>query len=66
MQGSYSRRRFLKTAAAGSAALAMSARSYGRVVGANERISIGIIGCGGRGVGAWLVCVHMPRARMLK
>ncbi len=55
MQGSISRRNFLKTAAAGSAALAMSATSYSRVIGSNDRISIGIIGCGGRGIGA-----HMP------
>ncbi|MBL7146641.1 MAG: Gfo/Idh/MocA family oxidoreductase, partial [Phycisphaerae bacterium] len=55
MQDSISRRNFLKTAAAGSAALAMSATSYSRVIGSNDRISIGILGCGGRGVGA-----HMP------
>ncbi|MHC4509333.1 MAG: Gfo/Idh/MocA family protein [Planctomycetota bacterium] len=58
MQGSYSRRKFLKTAAAGSAALAMSATSYSRVIGSNDRISIGIIGCGGRGVGAHMPGVH--------
>jgi len=55
MQGLYSRRRLLKAATAGSAALALSAASYSRVVGANERISIGVIGCGGRGLGS-----HMP------
>ncbi len=56
MAGNYSRRSFLKKAsAAGSVAMAMSAVSYGRVMGANERISIGQIGCGSRGVG-----VHMP------
>jgi predicted dehydrogenase len=55
MQGSISRRDFLKTAAAGGAALAMSASSYSRAAGSNDRISIAIIGCGGRGVGA-----HMP------
>ena len=55
MQESISRRTFLKTAAVGSAALTMSTTSYSRVVGSNDRISIGIIGCGGRGVGA-----HMP------
>ncbi|MHC4424916.1 MAG: Gfo/Idh/MocA family protein [Planctomycetota bacterium] len=55
MEGSYSRRKFLKTAAVGSATLALSASSYSRVIGANERISIGVIGCGGRGLGA-----HMP------
>ena len=58
MEGSYSRRRFLKSAVAGSAALAMSPRSYSRVVGANERISIGIIGCGSRGVGAHMAGVN--------
>ena len=52
---SHSRREFLRSAAAGTAALAMPAVSYGRVIGANERISIGIIGCGRRGFGA-----HMP------
>ena len=49
-----SRRRFLK--ATGAAAL--TAASYSRVLGANERLSIGLIGCGGRGIGA-----HMGGAR---
>ncbi len=51
MVESFSRRKFLKSAA-GGAAMAMSAASYSRVMGANDRISIGVIGCGGRGVGA--------------
>jgi predicted dehydrogenase len=48
-----SRRRFLGNAAtaAGSAALPFSARSYGRVLGANDRIQIGQIGCGDRAFG---------------
>ncbi len=58
MRGSYSRRDILRAAAAGSAALAMSATSYSRVIGANERISIGIIGCGSRGVGAHMAGVN--------
>ena len=58
MQGLYSRRGFLKTATAGGAALALSAASYSRVLGANDRISIGLIGCGGRGVGAHMPGVH--------
>ena len=58
MQGLFSRRNFLKTATAGSAALALSAASYSRVLGANDRISIGQIGCGGRGVGAHMAGVH--------
>ena len=50
------RRDFLRTAtAAGVTAMSMSAASYARVAGANERIGVGIIGCGERGRGA-----HMP------
>ena len=52
MKSASSRRDFLKTATAGAAALSVTAASYGRVVGANERIAIGVIGCGGRGRGA--------------
>jgi predicted dehydrogenase len=50
-----SRRKFIgKTAAglAGAAVLSgsssMSAASYGRIIGANDRINIGFLGCGGR------------------
>ena len=50
------RRKFMKVA--GGAAVAMSAASYERVMGANERISIGIIGCGSRGIGAHMAGVH--------
>ncbi|MCC6797116.1 MAG: Gfo/Idh/MocA family oxidoreductase [Candidatus Hydrogenedentes bacterium] len=46
------RRTFLKSAAAGATAISMNAASYARVIGANDRINIGIIGCGGRGIGA--------------
>ncbi len=58
MQGLYSRRGFLKTATAGGAAFALSAASYSRVPGANDRISIGQIGLGGRGIGAHMAGVH--------
>ena len=57
-----SRRDFLKKAALGTAGVAfggvaqgMSARSYGKIIGANERIHIGIAGLGRR-VGAY----HKP------
>ncbi len=40
-----SRRRALRLATA------MTAASYSRVMGANERIQLGLIGCGGRGTG---------------
>ena len=42
------RRQFLAAASAG-AALSLTATSYARIVGANERIALGLIGCGGRG-----------------
>jgi len=58
-----SRRAFLKTTSAGAAAFSMTATSHARVVGANERISLGMIGCGSRGVGAHMKGVqkHAPR-----
>jgi len=42
---SFTRRDFVRTAAAATSLL--SARSYSQVVGAGERIRIGVIGCGG-------------------
>jgi hypothetical protein len=47
------RRDFLKTTA--GAAATLGALGYTRSAGANDRLSIGIIGCGSRGMGA-----HMP------
>ena len=44
--------------AAGGTAAAMSALSYSRVIGANDRISIGIIGCGSRGIDAHMAGVQ--------
>jgi predicted dehydrogenase len=57
MQTISSRRQFLATASAG-AALAVTATGYARILGANERISIGLIGCGGRGYNAHMGGVH--------
>jgi predicted dehydrogenase len=42
-----SRRGVLKTAA--SSAAVLTAASYSRVTGANDRVNMGLIGCGGRG-----------------
>jgi hypothetical protein len=61
MTTSSTRRQFLATASAG-AALAFTAQSYARIVGANERISIGLIGCGGRGYGAFMPGVNARQA----
>lgn len=56
---SSNRRDFLRKAAAGAAgitlgtsALGMSAKSYSRIVGANDRLSVALMGCGRR-VGAF-------------
>jgi predicted dehydrogenase len=43
------RREFLKSSAAGAAGLAVMSALPRRVLGANERLRIGLIGCGGRG-----------------
>ena len=56
--GALDRRRFLKQATeavAAGAATAMTARSYTRTLGANDRIRLGQLGCGGRSRGH----VHM-------
>ena len=45
---SRSRRTFLKATLAGTGAFAFSAASYAHIQGANERISIGLIGAGGQ------------------
>ncbi len=58
MKPSYSRREFLESVSSGAAAFAVSATSYGRVLGANDRLSIGIIGCGDRGRNAHMTGVN--------
>ena len=47
---SNNRREFLKTtgAAVAATAFSMSARSYGAIPGANDRVKVGIVGCGDR------------------
>ena len=57
MPNAPSRRQFLATASAG-AAFAFTASSYARIAGANERIAIAQIGCGGRGYHAHMGGVH--------
>ena len=57
MTKSITRRNFLKASAAG-AALSMTASSYAKIIGANDRISIGIIGCGSRGYNVYLPTIH--------
>ena len=44
------RREFLKTggAALAATAVALNAKSYAQVMGANDRVRVGIVGCGDR------------------
>jgi len=53
MESNMSRRNFLNTAAVGvtAAATALSAKSYAKVKGANDRINVGFLGCGSRSRG---------------
>ncbi len=44
-----SRRRFIQSSAAASAALLLPAASWARVLGSNERLTFGVIGTGGQG-----------------
>ncbi|RMG24724.1 MAG: twin-arginine translocation signal domain-containing protein [Bacteroidetes bacterium] len=46
-----SRRNFIKTSAAATAGLtfALSAKSYGRILGANDRLNVAVVGMHGRG-----------------
>lgn len=46
-----SRRGFLQAAGAAAATLTWTASSYGRILGANDRIRVGFIGAGGMGSG---------------
>lgn len=54
MEHSNERRSFIKKAALGTAGIAMgmSAKSYGRIIGANDRVSVGILGYSGRARGS--------------
>ena len=58
MSQKLSRRRFMHATATGISLTALSAASYARVLGANDRISIGIIGCGDRGINVHMNNIH--------
>ena len=49
MEASLPRRDFIKTVS--GAAVAPSALSYSRILGAANRVRLGVVGCGGRGTG---------------
>ncbi|MFP4503006.1 MAG: Gfo/Idh/MocA family oxidoreductase [Candidatus Hydrogenedentota bacterium] len=58
------RRDFLKTAALGAATVSLTARNHARAQGANDRLRIGLIGCGSRGIGAHMTGVHNHDKKM--
>ena len=60
------RRTFLSQASAVAALAAPSALSYSRIVGANERISLGHIGIGNRGRGLQLIAAQLKTPHNLE
>ena len=62
------RRRFLGKAGAllGGPAVGMAAKSYARVIGANDRIRIGQLGCGGRSQGHVYMAYHAAKKTSLE
>ena len=62
---SSNRRDFLRKVTAGAAgvavggsAMGMSAKSYGKIIGSNDRLNIAILGLGRR-LGAYLSLIHI-------
>lgn len=63
MKKEITRRKFIEAGAVAGAAVTVacastSVSSYKRIIGANDRISIGIIGCGNRGSNAHMPGIH--------
>ena len=52
MSGEQTRRDFVKMAAAAGTVATWSATSYAKIVGANDRVRVGVVGCGDRMKGA--------------
>src|SRR5690349_15029486 len=67
-----SRRKFIRNMAAGSAAMALggvakgfSAKSYRRIIGANDHIRLAVIGANGRGSGMAAVFAKQPNTDVI-
>ena len=54
------RRRFLATSTIGLSSLAFSAKSYSQIAGANNRVRLALVGCGGRGQGVARLMARVP------
>ncbi|MCA9129850.1 MAG: Gfo/Idh/MocA family oxidoreductase [Planctomycetales bacterium] len=57
------RRNFLLGVAAAAGQTALSARSYAQIAGANERVQLALIGCGGRGQGVAKMMADVPNTK---
>jgi predicted dehydrogenase len=64
-QGGFSRRKFLKKSAIGASALAVPAIVSPGVLGNDDVVRIGVIGCGGRGSADLQALVAVPSARIV-
>jgi predicted dehydrogenase len=64
-QSKIERRTFITSSAAATVATALSASSYARVLGANERVRLGIIGPGDRGQQLMKEFVQIPNAEFV-
>jgi hypothetical protein len=62
----FSRRTFLRTATLGTAGLAFatSAKSYGRIIGANDRVQVGVVGFSNRTRGSLIPAMLKNSERM--
>lgn len=49
----------------GAGATALAAASYSRILGANDRIQVGVIGCGGRGSGQIRTFLNIPEVEIV-
>jgi predicted dehydrogenase len=65
-KGTVSRRSFLASSAIIASGLTVSAKSYGRILGANERIGIGFIGAGGMGTNHLNACKELKDSNNLE
>lgn len=57
------KRRHFLTAACAAGSSALTARSYSQLLGANERVRLGLIGCGGRGRGVARYLTQVPNTQ---
>jgi predicted dehydrogenase len=56
------RRDFFRTS--GTAALAWTAASYSRILGANDKVNLGLVGCGGRGTSVMGVFINSKQVNV--